>query len=89
MALVPVMLRGPDGSVTSAFQLQPVPPFYTQEAPIAGVSGAASTACSACYHTGLAFLPKILLFGMHVHKSCSVATWVASWLSYGISFQSM
>ena len=43
MALVPVMLQGPDGTVTSAYQLQPVqpvPPFYPQEAPPASVSGA-------------------------------------------------
>lgn len=39
MALVPVTIRAPDGCLTMAYQLQPVPPFGSQDGPLTDVSG--------------------------------------------------
>lgn len=39
MALVPITLQAPDGGVTVAYQLQPVPPFPPQDTGLTDVSG--------------------------------------------------
>ena len=39
MALVPITLQAPDGGVTVAYQLQPVPPLPSQDTGLTDVSG--------------------------------------------------